>query len=76
MTGHHSRQSGVGGEVEKFEDQVLQKEATAEIEREIREDVLGDDFDLEKLQERPIVLNQHCYGCTAGAGSSCGGAIE
>ena len=35
-----------------------------------------DDFDLEKLHERPIVLNQHCYGCTAGAGSSCGGAIE
>ncbi|MGB1507500.1 MAG: DUF3641 domain-containing protein [Crocinitomicaceae bacterium] len=20
-------------------------------------------------------MNQHCYGCTAGAGSSCGGAI-
>ncbi|MEO1261350.1 MAG: arsenosugar biosynthesis radical SAM (seleno)protein ArsS [Bacteroidota bacterium] len=35
-----------------------------------------DDFDYEKLHERPIVLNQHCYGCTAGAGSSCGGAIE
>lgn len=35
-----------------------------------------DDFDLETLNNRPIVLNQHCYGCTAGAGSSCGGAIE
>ncbi|MEJ7661382.1 MAG: DUF3641 domain-containing protein [Hymenobacter sp.] len=22
-----------------------------------------------------IVLNQHCYGCTAGAGSSCGGTV-
>lgn len=33
------------------------------------------DFNLEELQSRSIVLNQHCYGCTAGAGSSCGGAI-
>ena len=32
------------------------------------------DFDLAALQARAIVLNQHCYGCTAGAGSSCGGA--
>jgi radical SAM/Cys-rich protein len=32
------------------------------------------DFDLGKLNCREIVLNQHCYGCTAGAGSSCGGA--
>lgn len=33
------------------------------------------DFNLEELKERPIVLNQHCYGCTAGAGSSCGGEV-
>ena len=33
------------------------------------------DFDIKKLQERKIILNQHCYGCTAGAGSSCGGEI-
>jgi len=26
------------------------------------------------LRNRAIVLNQHCYGCTAGSGSSCGGA--
>lgn len=32
-------------------------------------------FDIEKLNNRKIVLNQHCYGCTAGAGSSCGGEI-
>jgi hypothetical protein len=25
------------------------------------------------LNRREIVLKQHCYGCTAGAGSSCGG---
>ncbi|MEK7255167.1 MAG: arsenosugar biosynthesis radical SAM (seleno)protein ArsS [Bacteroidota bacterium] len=34
-----------------------------------------DDFDLNALNDRQIVMNQHCYGCTAGAGSSCGGAI-
>lgn len=28
----------------------------------------------EKLNKRPIQINQHCFGCTAGAGSSCGGA--
>ncbi|MEN7547463.1 arsenosugar biosynthesis radical SAM (seleno)protein ArsS [Rapidithrix thailandica] len=31
------------------------------------------DFDFGSLNQRKIVLNQHCYGCTAGAGSSCGG---
>lgn len=31
------------------------------------------DFDKEKLLSRTIKINQHCYGCTAGAGSSCGG---
>jgi radical SAM/Cys-rich protein len=32
------------------------------------------DFDLEKLAQRRIIFDQHCYGCTAGSGSSCGGA--
>ena len=32
-------------------------------------------FDLEKLRSRKIVFGDHCYGCTAGAGSSCGGAV-
>ncbi|MBW0162143.1 MAG: arsenosugar biosynthesis radical SAM protein ArsS [Sediminibacterium sp. Gen4] len=27
------------------------------------------------ISEREIILNQHCYGCTAGSGSSCGGAV-
>ena len=31
------------------------------------------DFMLGKLDSRRIVTGQHCYGCTAGAGSSCGG---
>jgi radical SAM/Cys-rich protein len=35
-----------------------------------------DDFDVKSLSERSIVVNQHCYGCTAGAGSSCGGEIS
>lgn len=33
------------------------------------------DFDLQQLNSRSIVINQHCYGCTAGSGSSCGGAV-
>lgn len=33
------------------------------------------DFDLEELMGRKIITNNHCYGCTAGAGSSCGGEI-
>ncbi len=32
-------------------------------------------FDTEKLNARAIVIDQHCYGCTAGAGSSCGGQL-
>jgi radical SAM/Cys-rich protein len=32
------------------------------------------DFDFAQLANRQIVTGQHCYGCTAGAGSSCGGA--
>jgi radical SAM/Cys-rich protein len=32
------------------------------------------DFDPVKLASRRIVTGRHCYGCTAGAGSSCGGA--
>lgn len=31
------------------------------------------DFDLDELSKRNIVISQHCYGCTAGAGSSCQG---
>jgi radical SAM/Cys-rich protein len=32
------------------------------------------DFDLAAWQQRRILTARHCYGCTAGAGSSCGGA--
>lgn len=28
------------------------------------------------IQGQPIVVGEHCYGCTAGQGSSCGGALS
>ena len=34
------------------------------------------DFQYESLARREIVVGQHCFGCTAGAGSSCQGAIS
>ena len=33
------------------------------------------DFDLKAINDRAIRISQHCYGCTAGAGSSCGGTL-
>jgi len=32
-------------------------------------------FNLEKLRNRKIVTSDHCFGCTAGCGSSCAGAL-
>ncbi len=32
------------------------------------------DFDPNRVRERRIAVGPHCFGCTAGAGSSCGGA--
>lgn len=32
-------------------------------------------FDLKYLNHREILVSQHCYGCTAGTGSSCGGEV-
>ena len=34
------------------------------------------DFDPAQLARRAIVVGRHCFGCTAGAGSSCGGSIR
>jgi radical SAM/Cys-rich protein len=34
-----------------------------------------DDVEAEKLKGRTIVTGDHCFGCTAGCGSSCGGAL-
>jgi len=33
------------------------------------------DYNEELLQNRKIIISQHCYGCTAGAGSSCQGTV-
>jgi len=33
------------------------------------------EFNPEKLSRRRIVTGAHCFGCTAGSGSSCGGAV-
>jgi radical SAM/Cys-rich protein len=32
-------------------------------------------FALDQVTNRPITVGDHCYACTAGAGSSCGGAL-
>ena len=34
-------------------------------------ELIGEDF-----EGKPIVVMDHCYGCTAGQGSSCGGALS
>ncbi len=34
------------------------------------------DFNLTELERRPVVTGSHCFGCTAGSGSSCGGALS
>jgi len=33
------------------------------------------DFNYEDVKNRHIIVNQHCFGCTAGEGSSCQGAL-
>jgi hypothetical protein len=33
------------------------------------------DLNAEELENREIMTGDHCFGCTAGAGSSCGGAL-
>jgi radical SAM/Cys-rich protein len=33
------------------------------------------DFDYDRLAAREIVVRNHCFACTAGAGSSCQGAL-
>ena len=33
------------------------------------------EFSIDELLEREILYGEHCYGCTAGQGSSCNGAL-
>jgi radical SAM/Cys-rich protein len=49
--------------------QMLEMEVSCQDSKHLSE------FQNEKLLNRTIKLNNHCYGCTAGAGSSCGGAV-
>ncbi len=34
------------------------------------------DFDASTLLSRQVIFADHCFGCTAGAGSSCGGSLS
>jgi radical SAM/Cys-rich protein len=49
--------------------QMLEIEVTSQRPAHIK------NFDLKSLVERRIEVDDHCFGCTAGAGSSCGGEI-
>lgn len=49
--------------------QMLELSTTGDAPRHI------DDFDLARLERRVIATARHCFGCTAGAGSSCGGQM-
>lgn len=49
--------------------QMLGLPLAAGMPRHIRE------FDLSLLSQRPIVTDRHCFGCTAGFGSSCQGSL-
>jgi radical SAM/Cys-rich protein len=49
--------------------QMLDLGLAGELPRHVR------DFDAAALAGRRIVTGQHCYGCTAGSGSGCQGAI-
>lgn len=33
------------------------------------------DLDIDQLEGKSIATNRHCFGCTAGSGSSCGGTL-
>lgn len=49
--------------------QMLLKKVAAPGSQHIR------DFDAQQLSQREIFVHQHCYACTAGAGSSCQGSL-
>ena len=45
------------------------------LELKVKETPHITEFDLQKFLSRKIQVNRHCFGCTAGAGSSCGGEV-
>lgn len=50
--------------------QMLDLKVNTESSRHIK------NWDSSQLLNREIIVNQHCFGCTAGSGSSCGGATS
>jgi len=52
--------------------QMLELPLLASDRRKHISDLLEDD----SLQTAAIITGEHCYGCTAGQGSSCGGALD
>ncbi|MDC3260222.1 DUF3641 domain-containing protein, partial [bacterium] len=49
--------------------QMLEMKVDKKAAQHIRE------FERNSLEERKIAVNNHCYGCTAGEGSSCQGSL-
>ena len=49
--------------------QMLELGLTPGLPRNVR------DFDAAPLRQRPIATGRHCFGCTAGVGSGCQGAL-
>ena len=49
--------------------QMLGMEVNRDVPRHVSE------FDPARLANRRIICGQHCYGCTAGGGSTCGGSM-
>ncbi len=41
-----------------------------------RREIYLADLSAVDLEDQPVVVADHCYGCTAGQGSSCGGALN
>jgi radical SAM/Cys-rich protein len=53
--------------------QMLEMQVTTGTNGSLKQRTIAD-FDLEELLARNILFDSHCFGCTAGSGSSCGGA--
>ena len=47
----------------------------SEFQKPLADKFFSYDLNTEILSKRSIIVGQHCYGCTAGSGSSCGGAV-
>lgn len=54
--------------------QMLELGLGAGIDRRPR--TIWDLASLDSLAGAPVATGRHCFGCTAGAGSSCGGALQ